>query len=204
MRSHATRAGLALALLVSATTITFTGSDPARFRQSMVVSQNERASRVGADAMADGGNAIDAAIATAFALAVTHPTAGNIGGGGFILYRPASGDPVAYDFRETAPAGASPTMFLNDGVYDAVRHHESHLSVGVPGTVAGLHMAWKAHGTLPWPRLVEPAVALARDGFPVSEGLARSLQGVLPRMRKMPRRWRSSPAMANRTGRATC
>ncbi|HEV8293140.1 MAG TPA: gamma-glutamyltransferase, partial [Tepidisphaeraceae bacterium] len=118
--------------------------------------------------------------------AVTHPTAGNIGGGGFIVYRPAQGEPVAYDFREMAPQKASPTMFLKDGKYDKDRHHNSLLSVGVPGTVAGLHMAWKQHGKLPWKRLVDPAVTLARDGFTVTDGLARSLKGVLPRMKNSP------------------
>jgi gamma-glutamyltranspeptidase/glutathione hydrolase len=117
---------------------------------------------------------------------VVHPTAGNIGGGGFIVYRPASGEPVAYDFREMAPARSSPTMFLKDGKYDSVLHHDSYLSVGVPGTVAGLHLAWKEQGTLPWRRLVAPAVTLARDGFPLSEGLARSLARVLPSMKNYP------------------
>mgnify|MGYP003380227690 CR=1 FL=1 len=93
---------------------------------------------------------------------------------------------VAYDFRETAPAGASPGMFLKDGVYDEKRHHEGHLSVGVPGSVAGLHMAWKEHGRLPWRRLLEPAVSLAREGFVVSDELARSLAGVLPAMKAYP------------------
>src|SRR5712664_2825657 len=116
-------------------------------------------------AVAVTGLAAAAAVATAFALAVTSPSAGNIGGGGFLLYRPPSGEAVAYDFRETAPAGASPTMFLKDGLYDADLHHNSHVSVGVPGTVAGLHLAWKAHGKLPWRRLVAPAVTLARDGI---------------------------------------
>jgi gamma-glutamyltranspeptidase / glutathione hydrolase len=157
---------------------------PVRARQGMVASQSTLASEAGVDALRDGGNAIDAAVATAFALAVTHPTAGNIGGGGFIVYRPAEGEPVAYDFRETAPAAASATMFLKDGRYDAQRHHESHLSVGVPGSVAGLHMAWKAHGRLPWKRLVEPAVRLARDGFVVTEGLSQSLKGALAEMKE--------------------
>ncbi|MET0555102.1 MAG: gamma-glutamyltransferase, partial [Vicinamibacteria bacterium] len=107
-------------------------------------------------------------------------------GGGFLLLRTAGGDAVAYDFRETAPAGASPTMWLRDGRYDARRHHFSHLAVGVPGTVAGLHLAWTEHGKLPWKRLVEPAVALARDGFVVTDGLARSLAGVLPEMKPYP------------------
>lgn len=162
------------------------GSDPVRARGGMVVSQNEIASRVGADVIAEGGNAIDAAVATAFALAVTHPTAGNIGGGGFLVFRPAAGEPVAYDFREVAPSGSSPTMFLKDGKYDEDRHHESYVAVGVPGTVAGLHMAWKEQGKLPWRRLVEPAIVLARGGFTVTDGLARSLKSVLPDMKKYP------------------
>ena len=139
----------------------------------MVASQNEIASRIGADVIAAGGTAVDAAVATAFALAVVHPTAGNIGGGGFIVYRPAKGDAVAYDFREMAPAKASPTMFMKDGKYSAELHHNSHLAVGVPGTVAGLHLAWKEQGKLPWKRLVDPAIALARDGFAVTEGARR-------------------------------
>jgi gamma-glutamyltranspeptidase/glutathione hydrolase len=159
---------------------------PVRARHGMVASQNFLATQVGVEALWDGGNAVDAAVATAFALAVTHPAAGNIGGGGFLLYRPSGGAPDFFDFREKAPAGASRDMFLVDGQYDRVRHHESHLAVGVPGTVAGLHMAWKAYGKLPWARLVEPAIGLARDGFMVTDGLARSLEAVLPRMRDYP------------------
>jgi gamma-glutamyltranspeptidase / glutathione hydrolase len=161
-------------------------SVPIRAQKGIVASQSEIASRIGAEVIRDGGNAVDAAVATAFALAVTHPTAGNIGGGGFIVYRPASGDPVSYDFREKAPAKASPTMWLKDGKYSAELHHNSHLAVGVPGTVAGLNLAWKEQGKLPWKRLVEPAVALARDGFPISENLARSLRSVLRQMQKYP------------------
>jgi gamma-glutamyltranspeptidase/glutathione hydrolase len=157
-----------------------------RARHGMVVSQEEIASNTGAAVLREGGTAIDAAVATAFALAVTHPTAGNIGGGGFIVYRPATGEPVAYDFREMAPAKASPTMFMKDGKYDFDLHHNSHLSVGVPGTVAGLHLAWKEHGKLPWRRLVDPAITLARDGFVVTEGFARSLRGELAEFKKYP------------------
>jgi len=171
-------------------------SAPARARKGMVVSQHFIASQVGAEVLWDGGNAVDAAVATAFALAVTHPTGGNLGGGGFLLYRPASAEPVAYDFREVAPAGSTPTMWLKDGAHDPIRHHESHLSVGVPGTVAGLHMAWKDQGKLPWRRLVEPAVLLAREGFIVTDGLARSLRGVLPDMKKYP----ASVAQFSRAG----
>src|SRR5437762_2525146 len=178
------------ALLVVAATLLSIGtgasSVPVRAQKGIVASQNATASRVGADAIKDGGTAVDAAVATAFALAVVHPTAGNIGGGGFIVYRPAKGEPVAYDFREVAPAKASPTMFMKDGQYSAELHHNSYLAVGVPGTVAGLHMAWKEQGKLPWRRLVEPAIALARDGFVVSDGLARSLRGALRQMQKYP------------------
>ena len=170
--------------------------EPVRARNGMVSSQNFLATQVGVEALWDGGNAVDAAVATAFALAVTHPGAGNIGGGGFLLYRPALGEPAFYDFRETAPAGASPSMFVVDGRYDSQLHHESHLAVGVPGTVAGLHMAWKAHGKLPWARLVDPAVHLAKDGFMVTDGLARSLEAALPQMQKYP----ASVAQFSRSG----
>ena len=182
------RARVLLLLLVAPQLPQFASaaSHPVWARQSMVVSQEAVASRVGVEAMRDGGNAVDAAVATAFALAVTHPAAGNIGGGGFLLYRPATGEPVAYDFREAAPAAATPTMFLKDGNYDSALHHDSYLSVGVPGTVAGLHLAWKEHGALPWRRLVQPALDLARDGFTVSDALARSLASILPEMQRHP------------------
>lgn len=175
----------AAALLVLAPTL-HAGSTPARAKLGLVVSQSDIASQVGFDVIKNGGNAVDAAVATAFALAVTHPTAGNIGGGGFIVYRPATGEPVAYDFRETAPAGSSPEMWLKEGKYDFDRHHNSHRAVGVPGSVAGLHLAWQEHGSRPWKDLVLPAVALARDGFEVTPGLAQSLQAMLPEFTKYP------------------
>ena len=191
----------AVVLLVAAGTSAWAGpSEPVRARRGMVVSQNALASDVGARALGDGGSAVDAAVATAFALAVTHPSAGNIGGGGFLLLRTKDGSAVAYDFREKAPAGAQAKMFLNaDGSYNAERHHDSHLAVGVPGTVAGLHLAWKEHGKLPWRRVVEPAIALARDGFVVSDGFARSLQETLPEFRKYP----ASLAQFSKGGRPT-
>jgi gamma-glutamyltranspeptidase/glutathione hydrolase len=158
------RALLLLPLVVSATRAE-AGSVPVRARDSLVVSQNAIASQVGASMLMNDGNAMDAAVAAAFALAVVHPSAGNLGGGGFLVYRPARGGAAAYDFRERAPAGATATMFLKDGEYDRVRHHRSHLAVGVPGTVAGLHRAWREHGHLPWGRLLEPAIVLAREGF---------------------------------------
>ena len=116
-------------------------SQPVRSKRGMVVSASSIASEVGANILRNGGSAIDAIVATAFAMAVTYPTAGNIGGGGFMVFRAASGESVAYDFRETAPAGASPTMFLANGKYDANLLHNSSISIGVPGTVAGLHLA---------------------------------------------------------------
>jgi gamma-glutamyltranspeptidase/glutathione hydrolase len=173
-----------LAPVVALAVVTLTlsvdaGNAPSRARKAMVVSQSDIASDVGWKVMRDGGNSIDGAVATAFALAVTHPTAGNIGGGGFIVYRGADGAATTFDFREMAPAGSNPTMWMKDGKYDFNLHHNSHRSVGVPGTVAGLHLAWQKLGSKPWKDLVLPAVALARDGFEVSDGLARSLARML-------------------------
>ena len=127
---------------------------------------------------------MDAAVATAFALAVVHPAAGNLGGGGFLLSRPAEGQPSMMDFRETAPMAAEPRMWLKDGAYDEDRHHRSLASVGVPGTVAGLHEAWRREGRLAWARLLRPAIRLARDGFVLSENQAASLAEQLPEFRK--------------------
>lgn len=163
------------------------GGTPHYAAHGMVVSQSTYASIAGAEVLKEGGNAIDAAVTTAFVLAVTHPAAGNIGGGGFLVFRPATGRSVAYDFREKAPSAAHSQMWLNaDGMYDAQKHHLSHLAVGVPGTVAGLHLAWKEHGALPWARLLQPAIGLAKDGFEVSYGLARDLERMIPRFQKYP------------------
>jgi gamma-glutamyltranspeptidase/glutathione hydrolase len=155
------------------------GSAPFRAKRGMVVSQSDIASQIGFQVIRNGGNAVDAAVATAFALAVTHPTAGNIGGGGFLVFRSAKGDATTFDFREAAPAGSNPEMWLVNGNYDSQLHHNSHRAVGVPGTVAGFHLAWKTLGSKPWKELVMPAVALARDGFEISDALARSLQRTL-------------------------
>ena len=170
------------------TSFALASSEPVRGRNGMVASQSLLASQAGVEMLEGGGNAVDAAVATAFALAVTRPEAGNIGGGGFLLFRPASGDAVAYDFRETAPAAASPEMFLRDGVYDAELHHRSGRAVGVPGTVAGLYLAWQEHGKLPWKRLVAPAIELAREGVVVSDGMERSLLSMRAE------RWQEHPA----------
>jgi len=175
-----------IAVFAVATLTLQAGSAPQRARLGMVISQSDIASQIGFDVIKNGGNAIDAVVATGLALAVTHPTAGNIGGGGFIVFRPAAGEPAAFDFREVGPSRSSPEMWLTDGKYDSEKHHNSHLAVGVPGTVAGLHLAWKEAGSKPWKELVEPAIKLARDGFEVSHGLARSLAGTLPRFQKYP------------------
>jgi gamma-glutamyltranspeptidase/glutathione hydrolase len=177
---------LAAALLISSLTLD-AGSVAVRAKRGMVISASAIASDVGFQVIKDGGNAIDAAVATAFALAVTHPTAGNIGGGGFLVYRPNNtGEPTTFDFREAAPAGSHPEMWLKDGKYSSEVHHNSHLAVGVPGTVAGLHLAWKTAGTKPWKELVAPSITLARDGFELSDALKRSLERTLNSFKRYP------------------
>lgn len=156
-------------------------------QRAMVVSAYPDASRAGADVLRAGGNAVDAAVATGFALAVTHPVAGNIGGGGFMVIRFPDGRATVMDFREKAPLKAHPEMFVDeDGEYSYRMHHRSHLAVGVPGTVAGFALAHEKYGTAGWAGLVEPAVALARDGFEVSQRLANSLAGRLEAFRDYP------------------
>ena len=142
----------------------------------MVSSQQWIASQVGADVLAAGGNAVDAAIATGFALAVTHPTAGNIGGGGFMVIRFPNGQSTTIDFREKAPLGAHPEMWLDEnGEYSFQVHHLSHRAVGVPGTVAGFDKAHRLYGAADWTDLVAPSVELAMDGFELSDALAGSI-----------------------------
>ena len=160
---------------------------PAQGLRGLVVSQEQLASEAGAQVLREGGTAVDAAVATAFALAVVHPAAGNLGGGGFLLSRPASGQAAFLDFREAAPATAHPRMWLReDGTYDEARHHESLAAVGVPGTVAGLRAAWRREGRLSWARLLRPAIRLAREGFVLTENQAASLEKQLPEFRKHP------------------
>ena len=153
----------------------------------MVVSAYPDASRAGAEVLRAGGNAVDAAIATGLALAVTHPAAGNIGGGGFMVIRFPDGTSTVMDFREKAPLAAHPEMFVGeDGEYSSRIHHRSHLAVGVPGTVAGFALAHERYGAASWAELVDPAVGLARDGFEVSERLAASLAGRLEAFQDYP------------------
>ena len=179
------RPALVALLLGAVASEALAASAPIRARNAMVSSQNAIASQIGMETLLAGGNAVDAAVATAFALAVVHPEAGNIGGGGFLLAW-VNGTSAVYDFREQAPAAASATMFLKDGQYDRARHHQGALAVGVPGTVAGLAQVWQDGGRLPWKLLLRPAITLAREGFMVSDGLARSLKSELARMQAYP------------------
>jgi gamma-glutamyltranspeptidase/glutathione hydrolase len=141
-------------------------------QNGIVVSSNLVASNVGLTILKKGGNAIDASIATAFALAVTHPEAGNIGGGGFLVFMNARGEATTIDFREKAPLAATPNMFLdNNGKLIENSNHESAKAIGVPGTVAGLYLAHQKYGKLPWSELLQPAVDLAKKGFEMPWGL---------------------------------
>jgi len=153
------------------------GHTTQRAPMGMVSSSNIIASEVGAEVLRAGGNAVDAAIATGFALAVVHPTAGNIGGGGFMVIRFPDGTSTALDFREKAPLAAHAEMFLDEnGEYSRDIHHNSHLAVGVPGTVAGFAMAHEKYGSSDWANLVDPAVSLAGEGFQLTESLAGSFE----------------------------
>lgn len=148
------------------------GRRPERAKNGMVVSTSRYASEVGLRVLKNGGNAVDAAVATAFALAVTWPAAGNIGGGGFLVYHGADGTITAFDFREKAPLAATERMYLGeDGKIKDDSNHEGLLSVGVPGTVAGLYLAHQRLGSKKWSDLVKPAVELAQKGIPLTWAL---------------------------------
>ena len=157
----------------------------------MVVAQESRAARIGVEILDRGGNAVDAAVAVGFAMAVTYPRAGNIGGGGFMVIHLAKGVDTAIDYRETAPAAATPTMFLDaQGNADPKKSRDSGLAVGVPGTVAGLAMAEQKYGSgrFTLADLIAPATRLAQQGFPVEDDLADSL----PQSRERLARWPST------------
>lgn len=176
----ALRLFLVAALLLSQT-ILVAAREPVRARNGMVASTNEVASRVGVEIMKRGGNAVDAAIAVGFALAVTHPAAGNLGGGGFMMIRLKDGRTTAIDYREMAPAAAHRNIYLDkDG--NLIKGEGGSLvgyrAAGVPGTVRGMELALKKYGSgkLTWAQLVEPARQLAANGFTVTYSLARSLR----------------------------
>ena len=161
--------------------------EPARARQGMVAATTEIASRVGVEIMQHGGNAVDAAVAVGLALAVTWPSAGNIGGGGFMMIRRANVDTEIIDYRERAPLSASRDMYLDkDGNVIKGASTVGYRAVGVPGTIAGLSMALKRHGKLKWADVVEPARRLAAEGFPITYHLARSLRGSEKLLKQFP------------------
>src|SRR5437879_2276455 len=176
-------AGTSVLLRTSVSVVTRAASrEPVRVRHGIVASTNEVASRVGVDIMKRGGNAVDAAIAVAFALAVTHPAAGNLGGGGFMMIRLKDGRTTAIDYREMAPAAATRNIYLDkhgnviEGEGGSI---EGYRAAGVPGTVRGMDLALKKYGShrLTWTQLIEPARKLAANGFTVNYALARSLRG---------------------------
>jgi gamma-glutamyltranspeptidase/glutathione hydrolase len=188
---------LCFALLVSftATPSLFTSSTltqaasrpPVRGKHGMVSSVSEIASQVGADVLKRGGNAVDAAVAVGLALAVVWPSAGNLGGGGFMVIRQANGKATAIDYREMAPAAAHRNVYLNDkGEYIDESSTYGHAAAGVPGTVAGLAYALEKYGTMKWAEVAEPARRLAAEGFPVWYQLERSLKGASKQLSRYP------------------
>ena len=167
----------------------------------MVVAQEQRAARIGIEILDRGGNAVDAAVAVGFALAVTYPRAGNIGGGGFmVIHLAKTGEDAAIDYRETAPAAATEKMFLDEkGEADPKKSRDSALSIGVPGTVAGLALAHEKYGSgkLTLAELIEPAITLARNGVEIVDDIADTLPLAQPRIA----RWQSSaPVFLNSDG----
>ncbi len=153
---------------------------------AMVVSGHPLASEIGRDVLRAGGNAVDAAVAVGFALAVVHPVAGNIGGGGFMVIRTADGRVRSLDYRETAPEGATRDMYLDANGEPTERSVTGHLSVGVPGAVAGLTAAHMQLGRLPFDSVITPAIRLARDGFVVDEYRSESIRSDSARLSSFP------------------
>jgi gamma-glutamyltranspeptidase/glutathione hydrolase len=169
MKMRVVSAAIALCGVLSA-------REPVRARHAMVVAQEPNATDAGVAVLKAGGNAVDAAVAVGFALAVTHPTAGNIGGGGFMLIRMADGRTTFIDFREKAPAAASHDMYLDTNGKLTRDSLVGWRAPGVPGSVRGFEYAHKKFGHKSWAELVDPAIKLATDGFPVPYGTAQSLR----------------------------
>src|ERR1043165_6663187 len=164
---------IVLLLVVALNVPSAIAREPVRGRHGMVASTNEVASRVGVEIMKRGGNAVDAAIAVAFALAVTHPAAGNLGGGGFMMIRLKDGRTTAIDYREMAPVAAHRNVYLDQNgnlIEGEGGSLVSYRAAGVPGTVRGMELALKKYGTgkLTWSQLIEPARQLAANGFNVT------------------------------------
>jgi gamma-glutamyltranspeptidase/glutathione hydrolase len=162
------------ALLVAGPAIpSLCARQPVRARKAMVAAQEWHATDVGVAVLKSGGNAVDAAVAVAMTLAVTHPTAGNLGGGGFLLLRKADGATTFLDFRERAPAAASHDMYLDAAGNPTADSIDGWRASAVPGTVRGMEYAHKKYGSKPWAELFQPAIELATKGFPVTWSLAR-------------------------------
>src|ERR1700726_2891447 len=158
-----------------------------RGAHAMVATDEQLGSEAGVEILKRGGNAVDAAVAVAFALAVVEPAAGNIGGGGFMLVRLADGRSTFLDYREVAPRAATRNMYIKtDGKLDEKASVIGYKSVAVPGTVAGLELALKTYGTMKLAEVMGPAIRLAEDGFAVSEKLARELQEQKPGLERFP------------------
>jgi len=160
---------------------------PVKAFNGMVVSSDSLATKVGVEILKRGGNAVDAAVAVGFALAVTYPQAGNIGGGGFMVIKMANGETVTIDYREKAPIKAHEDMFLDEsGNFVPEKSQIGHLSVGVPGSVAGLLLALEKYGTMSRKEVLKPAIELAEKGFIVNEGLARAFKNAFEHFKKFP------------------
>lgn len=159
---------------------------PVEAPRAMVVSSSPLASEVGIEILKQGGNAVDAAVAVGFALTVVHPSAGNLGGGGFLVVRLHDGSVRTLDFRETAPGGATREMYLDSAGNLTETSVTGHLAAGVPGSVAGLAEVLERHGTRSLPSVLAPAITLARDGFLLDETRSRSLEGAAKRLRLFP------------------
>jgi gamma-glutamyltranspeptidase/glutathione hydrolase len=162
---------------------------PTPYKFCCVVSDSDLASKVGAKILKDGGNAVDAAIATGFALAVAFPAAGNIGGGGFMVVRMADGRTVAIDYREMAPKASTKDMYLDDKQNVTQDSLIGYKAAGVPGTTMGMWEAHKRFGKLPWNKLVDPSVRLSRDGFVIDREFASSLRGSSTLFKRFPTSW---------------
>jgi gamma-glutamyltranspeptidase/glutathione hydrolase len=163
------------------------GPEATYAKNGMVSSRSTIASQVGVEIMRSGGNAVDAAVATGFALAVTYPSAGNLGGGGFAVVRLSNGEVVTLDHRETAPATATKDMYLDEnGTVIKGLSRASHKASGVPGSVDGLLELLEKHGTRTRQEVLAPAIRLANDGFPLSHDMARQFKQVLPGMKSYP------------------
>ena len=156
-------------------------SQPERARNGMIASVHELASQAGLEILKKGGNAVDAAVAIGFALAVVHPEAGNLGGGGYMVVRMSDGRSMAFDYREKAPAAAKPGMYKTP-----VESRIGYKASAVPGTVAGLALAHSTYGSLPWKAALEPARRLAATGFPASQRLELILRLQVPVMKQFP------------------